>query len=264
VSSRVGADGPRSGSRAGGRLAGPLRIAAAVALVAAAPAALLAQDAPPAGDAPPTGFFGWLRASRSIGVAILLLSVAAIALAVEYALSLRRATVVPDELRLALEELLGEGRLEEARAIVAEDASFLGRVMAAGLARRGATERTVFAAMEEAGRAETGRLYRKVGYLALIANVAPMLGLLGTVGGMMRSFDRIAAAGQPRVSELAGGIRFALVTTYEGLLVAIPTTILFVLFRNRVAHLSGEVAAAADGLIARLRRRAAAPAETRP
>jgi len=186
--------------------------------------------------------------------------VGAIALAVEYALSLRRAVMVPEELRLALAELLAAGRLEEARAVVGEDTSFLGRVMAAGLVKRGATQRAVLAAMEEAGRVETNRLYRKVGYLALIATVAPMLGLLGTVGGMMRSFDRIAAAGQPRVSELADGIRFALVTTFEGLLVAIPSTVLFVIFRNRVARLAGEVAAVAEGLIEQVRR-AARPAE---
>jgi len=233
-------------------------LTAAAVVLAVAPTAAMAQGRADAAGTEPTGFFGWLRASGSIGVAIILLSVAAIALAVEYAISLRRAAMVPDELRLALAELLADGRIEEARAVVAEDASFLGRVMAAGLVKRGVTHRAVLAAMEDAGRAETNRLYRKVGYLALIASVAPMLGLLGTVGGMMRSFDRIAAAGQPRVSELADGIRFALVTTYEGLLVAIPSTILFVFFRNRVARLAGEVAAMAEGLIEHVRRRAAA------
>ena len=236
-----------------GRRAAVLALGSVVLLLG--PAAAIAQEG---AQGQQTGFFGWLRASGSVGVAILLLSVAAIALAVEYALTLRRAALVPDELRLALEELLAEGRIEEARAVVGEDTSFLGRVMAAGLIKRGATERAVLEAIEDAGRAETNRLYRKVGYLALIANVAPMLGLLGTVGGMMRSFDRIAAAGQPRVSELADGIRFALVTTYEGLIVAIPTTILFVVFRNRVARVAGEVAGVAEALIARLRQRAAA------
>lgn len=235
-------------------------LAVALAAAAGAPAAALAEDGAGTGQGARTGFFGWLRASGSIGVAIILLSVGAIALAVEYALSLRRAVMVPEELRLALAELLAAGRLEEARAVVGEDTSFLGRVMAAGLVKRGATQRAVLAAMEEAGRVETNRLYRKVGYLALIATVAPMLGLLGTVGGMMRSFDRIAAAGQPRVSELADGIRFALVTTFEGLLVAIPSTVLFVIFRNRVARLAGEVAAVAEGLIEQVRR-AARPAE---
>jgi len=203
-----------------------------------------------------TGIGDWLVASGPIGVAILVLSLAAIALSVEYALSVRRGTLVPDELRLALEELLAEGRLEEARAVAADDPSFLGRVMAAGLAKRRRSEQAVLAAMEDVGRTETNRLYQKVGYLALIANVAPMLGLLGTVGGMMRSFDTIAAAGQPRVSQLAGGIRFALVTTYEGLLVAIPTTILFVIFRNRVSRIAADVAAVAETLVGHAARRA--------
>lgn len=229
--------------------------------------AAVARTASGQGDAqapPATGVGQWLYASGSIGVAILILSLAAIALSVEYALSVRRATLVPDELHLALEELLAEGRFEEARAVSADDGSFLGRVMAAGLARGTAGRQAALAAMEEVGRAETNRLYQRVGYLALIANVAPMLGLLGTVGGMMRSFDRIAGAGQPRVSELAGGIRFALVTTYLGLLVAIPTTILFVIFRNRVSRIAAEVAAVAEGLLNQAGRQARRRAAAKP
>jgi biopolymer transport protein ExbB len=235
--------------------------AAAAAVAAAAPSAVWAQVDPAAGQGGPgTDFWVWLRASGLAGWTIILLSVAFIALAVEYALTIRRATLVPEELRLALDELIAEGRLEEARAVAEDDTSLLGKVMAAALGRRRLSDRAARDAAEQVGRAETDRLHQKIGYLALIANLCPMLGLLGTVGGMMISFDRIAFAGQPRVSELAGGIRFALVTTYEGLIVAIPATAVFEVFRNRVSRLTTAAAAAAEDLLLK----AAQHARSRP
>lgn len=221
------------------------------AVMVAEPLVAAAQPAgaPPGAAPQATNFWVWLNASGYAGWAIILLSVAFVALAVEYALTIRRATLVPEELRLLLEELVLEGRFEEARAVASDDSSLLGKVMAAALGRRRLSDRSAREAAEEVGRAETDRLYQKIGYLALIANLCPMLGLLGTVGGMMVAFDRIAYAGQPRVSELAGGIRFALVTTYEGLAVAIPATAVFEVFRNRVSRLTTEAAAIAEDLL---------------
>jgi len=104
--------------------------------------------------------------------------------------------------------------------------------------------------MEEVGRGEATRLYQNVGYLSLIGNVAPMMGLLGTVTGMMRSFYAVAEyAGNVQPGRLAEGIYEALTTTFMGLLVAIPALILFVFFRNRIVNVLDETAAVAEEII---------------
>ena len=95
--------------------------------------------------------------------------------------------------------------------------------------------------VEEAGEDQTGRLYRKTELLGLIGVIAPMLGLLGTVQGMIVTFNTIAASGgMAKPDDLAGGISLALVTTFEGLVVAIPTMVAFSMFRTRIDSLVSE------------------------
>jgi biopolymer transport protein ExbB len=96
-------------------------------------------------------------------------------------------------------------------------------------------------AVEEAGEDFTGRLYRKTEVLNVIGSIAPMLGLLGTVVGMIEAFNTIAARqGMARPEELAGGIGQALITTLLGLFVAIPTMVAFSFFRNKIDSLVAE------------------------
>ena len=102
-------------------------------------------------------------------------------------------------------------------------------------------------AMEDAIAEQTARLYRKIEYLSVIGNIAPMLGLLGTVIGMIVAFREVASTqGAARAADLAEGIYLALVTTVEGLLVAIPSLAAFAVFRNRVDQLVAETTYAAQ------------------
>jgi len=108
--------------------------------------------------------------------------------------------------------------------------------------------------MQETGEVETMKLNHKVGYISLIAAITPMLGLFGTVSGMISTFNVIAVAEvQPKPSDLAGGISQALVTTYEGLVVAIPMLIVFNIFRNRVMSVVAEVGGITEELMGRFR-----------
>jgi biopolymer transport protein ExbB len=109
-------------------------------------------------------------------------------------------------------------------------------------------------AIDEVSDEEATTLFQKISYLSLIASVAPMLGLLGTVGGMIEAFNVIAAMeGMANPADLAAGISKALITTLTGLIVAIPVLSFYMFFRNRVIKLSMEASAISGELIDRFR-----------
>ena len=110
-------------------------------------------------------------------------------------------------------------------------------------------------AMEDATADQAARLSRKVEYLSVVGNLAPMLGLLGTVFGMVLAFREVAATqGVARASDLADGIYQALITTVAGLIVAIPALAAFAFFRSRVDQLVAEVTYAAQHVFTPLKR----------
>ncbi len=110
--------------------------------------------------------------------------------------------------------------------------------------------------MEDAVGEQSARLFRKIEYLSVIGNIAPMIGLLGTVVGILLAFQGVAdAPGADRTAKLAEGIYGALVTTVGGLLVAIPCLATFAVFRNRVDQLVAEAAYQAQHAFAPLKRR---------
>jgi biopolymer transport protein ExbB len=107
--------------------------------------------------------------------------------------------------------------------------------------------------VDEVGQLEVDRLYRLTDGIGLIASVAPMLGLLGTVVGMVGAFDAITMSDGPaRPDELAGSISQALITTVLGLIVAIPSTAMYTFLRNRIDHLTTEIDEEIEELIAPL------------
>jgi biopolymer transport protein ExbB len=111
-------------------------------------------------------------------------------------------------------------------------------------------------AMEETLAEQAARLFRRVEYLSVIGNLAPMLGLLGTVAGMIIAFRQVAISqGAAGAGDLASGIYSALVTTVAGLVIAIPALGALAIFRNRIDQLMAESAYVAQQVIAPLRRR---------
>ena len=99
------------------------------------------------------------------------------------------------------------------------------------------------------------KLLRKIEYLNVIGNISPMIGLFGTVVGIISAFSRIcqAGGGMPDASKLAGDISVALVTTFWGLLIAIPALSAYALFRNRIDGFAAECVKLCDGLLAMVR-----------
>lgn len=222
---------------------------------------VLAQDAaatPPA--AAPAGRTLWqyIAAGGPIGFVIIALSVVAVALIILQFLRVRREKLLPQPLILELDRLLQandiKGAIETCR--MEENDSFLGRVMASALER---CSRSPFgflelrSALEEAGQRETDRLYRSTDGVGLIAALGPMLGLLGTVVGMIGAFGAIGdTESSARSQQLAAFMSIALVTTAEGLLVAIPCTAAFTIFRRRIDRFVSEAGEVIELLASRL------------
>ena len=189
------------------------------------------------------------------------LSVATVALSIEYCLSIRRAKLLPDETFEALSECLQHRRYVEAVERASQDPSMLGYVIhtAMGEASHGlaAMERAIEEAVEE----RSARLHRKVEYLNIIGSIAPLIGLFGTVYGMIGLFISIREAGGiPEPARIADNLSIALVTTFWGLLIAIPALSVFAVFRNRIEVLSADCALQCERLLSALRPGAAPPA----
>jgi biopolymer transport protein ExbB len=186
---------------------------------------------------------------------IILLSVVGLALIIEHAVSIRREKLIPPYILSELESLLDEEEFEEAMDVCDREDAMFCRIAGAGLSKVGSGYGAMREAVEEVSDEEATTLHQKISYLSLIASVAPMLGLLGTVIGMIESFNTIAAMrGMANASDLADGISKALVTTCTGLIVAIPVLSAYMFFRNRVLKLTQEATAISNELIDRFRR----------
>jgi len=230
-----------------------------------APAA--ASNTPTGQQSSPQSFWEILKASGVVGLLILLLSIVGVALAIEHLMTIRARVLMPEGLGDEVRCLLAEGNVAAAEERCRRQPSFLAFVLAAGLAEVEGGWSAVEKAMEDATADQSARLLRKVEYLSVIGNIAPMLGLLGTVIGMVLAFHEVAdTQGAARAADLAEGIYLALVTTVEGLVVAIPALGAFAVFRNRVDQLVAETAYAAGHATGPLKRRTGTrrPVETPP
>jgi len=196
-----------------------------------------------------------LRAGGIIGYIIILLSLAAVALIIEYALSIRRSTLMPPGFADDVLKLLTQGQASQALQKCQNDPSALAQILYAGMTQYEFGWESIEKSAEEATAEQASRLYRKVEYLNVIGNIAPMLGLLGTVVGMVIAFQQMAdTGGYGRAAELAEGIYLALITTVQGLLVAIPCLAAYSLFVNRIATLISETTYIAEQVLQPIRK----------
>lgn len=162
-------------------------------------------------------------------VPIGLASLLALAIVIERAFSLRRRKVIPPGFLAGLEEKLSNGAedRDQALAYCRENGTPLANVLAAGIRRLGDPIERVEKHIEQAGQREVLSLRKYLRALALIASITPLMGLLGTIFGMIRAFQTVATAAEAlgRTELLAKGIYEAMITTAAGLLVAIPVLI---------------------------------------
>jgi len=219
-----------------------------------APAAAPASDPAAAPKQAPESMLAWTF--KSLGwrytIAFLGISFAFVALLIMNLLSVRREAFVPQHLVDSFEASCNEKKYQEAYEIAKSDESFLGQMLSAGLARLQQGYAQAIEGMQEVGEEENMKLEHRLSYIAMVGTIAPMVGLLGTVDGMIMSFQKIATPGSsPKPWELAEGISTALVTTLIGLLLAIPAILAFNIMKNRIARLVLEAGIVGENLMSR-------------
>ena len=222
-----------------------------------------AGAAPPAADGDktketkekkkPKRALAWLIEALGIYLFVfLLISVSLVSLMIMNFLAVRRSVVCPPDLIDGFQAHLDEKQYQEAYELAKADESFLGNVLSAGLSKVSTSYKHSVAAMQDVGAEESMKLEHRASYLALIGTLAPMIGLLGTVDGMIRSFYTIATAGtSPDANKLAEGISTALLTTLVGLLIAIPAIAAYNIIKNMIQKLVLDVGITSDSLMGR-------------
>jgi biopolymer transport protein ExbB len=203
---------------------------------------------------PPANALMWLLESLGILyiIVFLLLSFIFVALCVMNFLTARRDSMCPVHLIEGFEACLNEQQYQEAYEMAKSDESILGNVLSAGLAKLSAGYEEAIEAMQEVGEEEDMKLEHRLSYINLIAQISPMVGLFGTVHGMINAFYEIAVGGAtPDPNKLADGISKALLTTLIGLFVAIPALAVFRILRNRVQRMMLEIGITSEGLMSR-------------
>jgi len=196
---------------------------------------------------------------------LLALSVASIGLIGHLALTNQRKSLVPQGVVDEVARQLRESRFKDAIALTGRDESFFSKVLNAGLSEAGNGYSAMIRALELASDEHTTIRLRRIEYLNVLGQVSPMIGLFGTVYGMILAFWGIVqSGGTANPVLLAHGISTALTTTFWGLIVAIPALAAYAIIRNRIDALTTEATSAGEHLINQFRPRVARPARPAP
>jgi len=165
---------------------------------------------------------------------ILFCSILSVAILLERIWSLRRSKVIPNAFIIEISDLIRLRKLDESKTLCKLNDTPIARILMVGLKNYGQRREVIKDSIEEIGRMEAASLEKYLTTLGTIAGIAPLLGLLGTVMGMIKAFTVISHAGIGNPQMLAGGISEALITTAAGLTVAIPSFVFYKYLRSRV------------------------------
>jgi len=169
---------------------------------------------------------------------IMACSVVGLAVTIERIISLRRASIDTREFMDTMRQVLRQNRVQDAIQICDETNAPVARILKAGILKHNRAKEEIREAVGDAGHLEIPRLERYLSALGTCATIAPLLGLLGTVSGMIKAFAQIQnKRGQVNPADLAEGIGNALITTAAGLSVAIPLLVLYNYFVTRVDNM---------------------------
>lgn len=236
----------------------------AVVALALCGGAALAQDGDAEKPAAETKsiFTIYILEGGAFNFLIIALSIVTVALIIEHTIVLQRDKMVPPDIIVELEQLIDEEQYEEALNLCEASRNYVTNVVGAALSHIGEGNDSMVSAMENSIDEQNIKLSHKVSWLSLCGNLGPMMGLFGTVMGMVEAFTKIAtASSSPSPVDLAGGIYTALVTTVWGLLVAMPALSAFFIFKNKIQRISFELASVSAELVERMKPSGAAPAK---
>ena len=183
---------------------------------------------------------------------LILASLVALALTLERLWAIRRDKIIPRAFLASVSGLLDRRQYDQVDFLSRDGDSAAARLVALALKMGGRRRHQLKDALEDAGRREAQDLTARLGLLNLVASIAPLLGLLGTVSGMINAFNAIAVDGVGDPGLLAGGISEALLTTAVGLCVAIPTLVVHRALLSRAESLTSELEELASDLLAAL------------
>jgi len=196
---------------------------------------------------------GVLHASAPVVVVAIIIAAMSFylfALVVWMALNYRTLVAIPPALVQDIQDLLDQTKYNEAYHRLVGDSSFLGRVLGTGVRKLPAGLSQAQRAAELANEQATMEMEHRTTYLATVGTLGPMIGLVGTVYGMITAFRVIAHEGSsPQASDLASGISTALYSTLLGIAISIPAIFFYAMYRNRIARLSLEVEMTAEPLL---------------
>jgi biopolymer transport protein ExbB len=200
-------------------------------------------------EAKPTkSYMAWfIESSGLIGLVILVLSIYFVATTSRLFFDFRMPIAIPPEIHSRCQELLGQRDFKGIFAILKEDDSFFSRMVSTGITELPNGLAEARDVMERVGESIRVEMEKRISMLAVLGTLGPMIGLLGTLKGMIASFSVIAMSDvQMKASAVAGGISEALLLTFEGVALSVPSIYFFSLFRNRVSVIATTTGLEAD------------------
>jgi biopolymer transport protein ExbB len=229
----------------------PAAVLAVMVCAAGAASAQAPSPKPAQVEAPQErGFADFLKAGGVVGYTILLLSVVGTGLVIDAFLHVQTEKLMPPNIVEEAEKLARKGQFSQLLSFCQASDTLICQVIRTGLSQGSFGLPAVRQAMQEQGVKDITRINHRVNYMGFLGAIAPMMGLLGTVIGMIGSFNVLGSSkGAARPDELAKGIAFALVTTCEGLVLAIPMMFFHNYFRDRVARLSQECSSVCERML---------------
>lgn len=198
----------------------------------------LAQGDDPFHTAPKKTWWQLFQTTGPVGWMMVITSMTGTALVIEHLVNVRREKIAPTPLAQDLQALIEEGQYEEAIELCDQEGGYLSNLVGSALRMRTGGYPEMVNALEQAAIEEQFKLTTKVSYLSLIGNIGPLLGLLGTVTGMIASFQVIETLKAPTPKDLATGVYESLVNTTLGLFIGIVFLTAFFLYKNKVTAMS--------------------------
>lgn len=192
-----------------------------------------------------------VRSSGLIGLFLLLISIYFVATVINLYINISIPVAVPPALVNRIETAVKERKFQEVYDMCKEDNSFVARLVRTGVANLPNGKAEAKEAVEFVSHEVVTEMEAKISYLAVIGTLGPMIGLVGTITGMIRSFRELASAvaAQPKPSKVAEGIMEALFLTLEGVALSVPAIFFYAYFRNRIAKITVEANKVADRVI---------------
>jgi biopolymer transport protein ExbB len=221
------------------------------ALPAMTPSVAMAQEKAPEEVKKEKNRFIWVvESSGFIGFVIVCCSGYFVATVIKLFMKMKPEVAAPPALIASCEEKLQARDFKGIYEMVQQDDSFFSRVVSVGITELPNGLADAREAMQRTGEAESAHMEKQISMLAVLGTLGPMIGLLGTLKGMISSFSVIALSGtQLRADQVAGGISEALILTFEGVSLSVPAIFFFAIFRNRVTTITASVMLQADQIL---------------